>query len=171
MGVQVEGLDLWRGFIAPYINFFLFVVGGYFLFRKPLSNMLASKKNDYLLLMAQAEQAMKEASALKRELEEKLAGLKAELDSMKQQAQASAESEANQIIGRAERLADSLKQEAERVVEAEFNLAKRGMQEEIIIQATKAVHAKIINELNQEAQSQIVDVRLEALGEVKVGVH
>ncbi len=163
----MEGVDIFTGVIAPYINLVIFLVLATLMLRGPIRNALAAKRNAYEDLVKKASAAKEEAEKRNLELKERLAKLDREVEDIRVKAHAQAEQEARQLVASAETLADHLKREARRIAEAEIAAAKENLQREIIEQVKLQTVEQLKAALDDNRQHQVVQQGLKTLGGVR----
>ena len=75
------------GAIVPYVNFVVFLVAGYFLFRKPVRSLFSGQRESFEQMLKEAA-AAKEAAALEnKKLKDQLGRLDGELETMRKNAE------------------------------------------------------------------------------------
>jgi len=163
----VEGVDIFTGVIAPYINLAIFLVLATLMLRGPIRNALSAKRNAYDELVKKASAAKEEAEKRNLELKDRLVKLDREVEEIRLKAQAQAEMEARQVVASAESLAEHLKREARRIAEAEIASAKEGLQREIIEQVKLQTVEQLRASLDDNRQHQVVQQGLNTLGGVR----
>jgi len=167
--VFVEHFDWVRGFIFPYLNFLLFVVGLVFFARKPLSGLFQKRRQEFEQLVASAREAQQKAEEQLRQLNERLAGLDDEVAAIRDGARQAAEEEARKIIEQGEALARYMKDEAVRVAEAEVDRARKNLQEEVLVAVRRQVSDKIRQDMTQDEKKQYIQSQVNRLRAVSTG--
>ncbi|HYX35041.1 MAG TPA: ATP synthase F0 subunit B [Oligoflexus sp.] len=168
----MEGVDIFTGVIAPYINLAIFLVLATWMLKGPIRNALAAKRNAYEDLVRKASAAKEEAEKRNLELKERLVQLDREVEEIRIKAQAQAEQEARQVVASAESLAEHLKREARRIAEAEVAAAKVELQRDIIEQVKLQTIEQLRANLDDNRQHQVVQQGLNTLGAVRsIGSH
>lgn len=162
----MEGVDIFTGVIAPYINLAIFLVLATLLFKGPIRNALSAKRNAYDELVKKASAAKEEAEQRNLELKDRLVQLDREVEEIRVKAHAQAEQEARQLIASAEALAEHLKREARRIAEAEIAAAKEGLQREIIEQVKRQTVEQLRALLDDSRQHQVVQQSLDTLASI-----
>jgi F-type H+-transporting ATPase subunit b len=163
----VEGVDIFTGVIAPYINLAIFLVLATLMLRGPIRNALSAKRDAYEELVRKASAAKEEAEKRNLELKERLVKLDREVEDIRVKAQAQAEQEARQVVASAESLAEHLKREARRIAEAEIAAAKENLQREIIEQVKLQTVEQLKAALDDNRQHQVVQQGLKTLSGVR----
>ena len=165
----MEHFDWVRGFIFPYLNFLLFVVGLVFFARKPLSGLFQKRRQEFEQLVASAREAQQKAEEQLRQLNERLAGLDDEVAAIRDGARQAAEEEARKIIEQGEALARYMKDEAVRVAEAEVDRARKNLQEEVLVAVRRQVSDKIRQDMTQDEKKQYIQSQVNRLRAVSTG--
>lgn len=162
----MEGVDIFTGVIAPYVNLAIFLVLATLMLKGPIKNALAAKREAYEDLVRKAKAAKEEAEKRNRELQERLVQLDKEVEAIQVKAKAQAEQEARQVVANAEALAEHLKKEARRIAEAEIAAAKHELQREIIAEVQKATVEQLKAALDDNRQHQVIQKDLNSLGQI-----
>ena len=163
----MEGVDIFAGVIAPYINLVIFLVLATLMLRGPIRNALAAKRNAYEDLVRKASAAKEEAEKRNLELKDRLVKLDREVEDIRTKARVQAEQEARQVVASAESLAEHLKREARRIAETEIAVAKENLQREIIEQVKIQTVEQLKAALDDTRQHQVVQQSLNTLGGVR----
>lgn len=163
----MEGVDIFTGVIAPYVNLVIFLILATLMLRGPIRNALSAKRNAYDELVRKASAAKEEAEKRNQELKERLVKLDREVEDIRVKAKAQAEAEARQVVANAETLAEHLRREARRIAEAEIAAAKENLQNEIIEQVKLQTVEQLKAALDDNRQHQVVQQSLHTLGGVR----
>ncbi|WP_141736712.1 ATP synthase F0 subunit B [Oligoflexus tunisiensis] len=163
----MEGVDIFTGVIAPYINLGIFLILATLMLRGPVRNALAAKRNAYEDLVRKASAAKEEAEKRNLELKDRLVKLDREVEEIRVKAQTQAEQEARQVVANAEALAEHLKREARRIAEAEIAAAREELQRDIIEQVKIQTIEQLRASLDDNRQHQVVQQGLNTLGGVR----
>lgn len=159
----MEGVDLFMGVIAPYVNFFIFFFLAVYFFKKPIKKMVKQRRKDYEQLLADASQAKQDALAQQKLLDDRFAGLDAEIESLKTSVVAAAKLEAQNIVENAERLAEHTKTEAKRLADAYIQESKDRLQKELLEAVGKEVTQKLKQDLSGQQHLEIASKRVKGL--------
>ena len=165
--MEEQSIDVFRGIILPYFNFFVFVGLAIFFFRKMAVGAAAKQKTDFEKLMNESRAARDAAVARLDELKRREAGLDKEIAEILSMSKAAADVDAAKIVSDAERLAAHLKEEAKRIAQAEVEKARTTLRREIVDAVTDAVAKKLKAEMNPESQLKLVKRNITQLGELK----
>jgi F0F1-type ATP synthase membrane subunit b/b' len=160
----VEHVDMLKGVILPYANFFIFLGLAVYFFRKPARAAAAKKKADFDRLLAESQAVRDAALAKLAEFTRRHASLDREIEELRSISKQTATAEAVKIIADAERLAEHLKIEARRIAGAEVDKARAELRREIVDAVRASVTTKIRTELKADAHLMLVRQRI---GELK----
>jgi F-type H+-transporting ATPase subunit b len=120
-------------FSAVNLAIFIFILAR---FAWPaIRTAVADRHRQVVDTLAQAEEAMRAAQALKQEWERRMATLTSELDALRQQAREEIAREREQILAAAQRTAEGIRRDAERAAEQEIRAAQSALREEVARQA------------------------------------
>lgn len=159
----MEHFDWLKGFIFPYVNFFIFMFLAVKLFKKPLINAMAQRKTDFEQLVKEANSAREIAEAKHAELSRRYAQLDEEIRRMKAEGEADACQRAADMLNKAESLALHLREEARRMADAELARAREALRTEIIAEAKNQTLKKLEVELDERAQKDLAHKRITSL--------
>jgi len=159
----MQHVDLIKGIIIPYANFFVFLLLAYFLMKKPFAAMVLGRRKSFEELLHKANQEKEEAMARAQKLEAKLNSLYDEVEKIKENAKLIGSKEADKIVLEAEELAKHLIEEAHRVAAAEVTRAKNELRAEIVQEVMKDVRKKIQQDLGEKTKLEIVHRQVEVL--------
>ncbi len=148
----MEHFDWMLGFWFPYINFAIFLALAIYFFRKPLANMAAKRRQNYLSAVKVANEAKELAVAKLAEIDARLSGLDREVAAIIDTANQEAERESARIIDAANRLAANLREEASRIAEAEIVRARQELKMTVLNEVRAEVEKKIAAEFGAEQQ-------------------
>ena len=164
----MESFNWLTGFVFPCINFFLFMILLVRLAKKPLLGLLGAKRQEFLELLASAQQVRAEAEARLRELNQRLAGLDKELAQIKELARQEAEQEARIIVEKGREIASFTKEEACRLAHAELEKARSDIQAQILSAVRGQVEEKIRQDMTISEKEQYLRSQIGRLGSVAV---
>ncbi len=159
----MENFDWIKGFVFPYINFAIFLFLAFKLFKKPLINMMASKKVEFERLVKEANRAKEEAEKKNLELTARLDRMDREIAEMQEKALKDAKERADDMVAKAAQLASHLKEEAHRMAEAELVRARKALRAEIIAEAKTQTIKKIQTDLDEKSQVNLVHKKITQL--------
>lgn len=156
----MEGVDLFMGLIAPYINFFIFIFIAIKLFKKPIQGMIAARKKSHEDLVAEATRAKKEAEAKQKELNQRLSTLDSEIEEMRNKAREAAELAAKEMLDKARSVAANMTAESKRLADAQLKQAKEKLQAEIVQEVTSQVEAKLRGDVDSSKHQSLVSSKI-----------
>lgn len=162
--MEEHSLDVFRGIVLPYFNFFVFLGAAIYFFRKMVVKAAAKQRTDFEAQMNEARQARDAAIARLDELKQRQTGLDKEIAEIMAMSKGAADVDARKILSDAERLATHLRDEAKRVAAAEVDKARATMRREIVEAVRQAVTTKLKSELTADAQLRLVKKQI---GELK----
>ena len=152
----MEHFNWVQGFWFPYINFFLFAFILVKVAKKPLSNLLQARKEEYESQFKAAKKEREEADKRLAELNQRMANLNQELSDLKANAQKEAQAEAARIVEQGRVLAEHIKDEAKRVAQAELQKAQKNLNDQVLELVHAQVTEKLKKELGKEEHSRFV---------------
>ena len=142
----------------------LFFVAKKFLF-KPVMKMITDRQQEIDDMYAEADKAKKNAKDLESEYRQKLAAAVQTGEDMVKQAVARGQSREEEILSRANREAAAILDKAAADIAQEKKKAVNAAKDEISVIAL-AIAGKVVgHELNDAAQTELVDSFIEQLGE------
>ncbi len=163
----MEHFELWYGIVFPYINFFLFFVALVWLARKPLSNMVTKRRQDFDTLVKQSRDAYEKAQAKHAEISKRMAALDKEVSDIKMFTEQAARRDAERIVDDANRLASHLREEARRVADAEVERARQQIRNDIVESVRKAVEERISKDLSKDSHLKLVQSRISEIAKIQ----
>ena len=184
----MEHFDLFKSVVLPYINFFLFLVMAWWLFRKPLREALRKQHEEYYQSIHAAREAWKNAENSQREIQQRLdsmsqslaetkgkTGVDAELnyvslEDIHEKSRLQAEAEREHLLFGAKNLARQMKFEAERIAQVETDNAMEQLKKDILELTKEKVLERISAELNESGQRKVLQKKLEQLNSMSLEV-
>ena len=131
--------------------------------KKPLSNLLKAKREEYENQFMAAKKEREEADKRLSELNQRLSNLDTELSEIKAKAKKEAESDAARIVEQGRVLAEHIKDEAKRVAQAELQKAQETLNEQVLKLVHEKVAEKLKNELGKQDHSRVVASQVNTL--------
>lgn len=125
----------WSKIVFSTINFAIFLFIVFKLGRPAIPDFFASRRQQIAEALAKADEAKREAEALRLEWQRRLDGLGSELESMLKQARADIAVERDQILAAARQAAESIRRDAQRTAESELRNAQDALRAEVAKQA------------------------------------
>lgn len=165
---HVEHLDPFMQVIVPYVNFALFATAAFFLFRKPLLNSIASKRQDFEKLLAESGQLKRDAQQKHDQIKSKLHSIDDELKRLELDMKAQAQAEAATAQASGEKLATHLKEEAKRIAASELEQAKVHLRQELLDAAYQLAQKELKTRLTAGEQERLFGKSIEDLNKIQM---
>ncbi len=143
-------------YILPYVNFALFAFLIFHFGRKPVSNMLATRKENFRKDYEEARKLLTEAEAQNELLSRRLTNLDQEIAQINQRATAVTQQEIARVQENAKRMATHFKDEVSRISDAEVNQALSDLKQELMTGVMRQVHQSIATQLDGAGQQKLV---------------
>jgi F-type H+-transporting ATPase subunit b len=184
----VEHVDLVKGVLLPYINFFLFVGMAVWFFKKPLSKALSAQRESYYQTLKDANAALTSAQQKHDEINEQLqkfhhsldelqgkvgdkgAAGQLTMDGIKERARKQAEAQREALLQKTQKLARQLEEEASRIAEYEIERAREQLKKEILDITKQKVVERLKTELGESKQLQLVKNKAGVLEQLNLEV-
>jgi F0F1-type ATP synthase membrane subunit b/b' len=147
---EAHSFDPIMGQLIPTFNFLVFALLAYFFLRGPIRKAMASRKQAYLGLKAEAEKLKREADAQLAEVNQRYGSLEKEVAEIIARGTEDALKERERILEDARALARHIETEAKRIVATELAQARKALQQEIMGSLEKEMISKISAELSGE---------------------
>lgn len=161
-------LDFFSAVGIPYFNFFVFLAAFIFLFRKPLIQMAAARRDTYLSASKEANQALDASRKAFDEVKRRFDALEHELSEFRKQSEAVAHDEARRLVDDTERFARQLKDETARLATEAVERARQELREEVIKAAKALAGERISKELDAAAKEKILKARITSAASMNV---
>lgn len=153
-------LNFFSAIGIPYFNFFVFVAAFVFLFRKPLLEMVAARRQNYLSASKEAAQALEAARKAFDEVKQRFDALDRDLADFRKQSESAAHDEARRMIDETERFTRQLKEETARMAKEAVERARVELREEIVEAAKGLAATRISKELDAAAKEKILKSKI-----------
>lgn len=153
-------LNFFSAIGIPYFNFFVFVAAFVFLFRKPLLEMVAARRQNYLSASKEAAQALDAARKAFDEVKQRFDALDKDLADFRKQSESAAHEEARRMIDETERFTRQLKEETARMAKEAVERARVELREEIVEAAKGLAATRISKELDTAAKEKILKSKI-----------
>lgn len=153
-------LNFFSAIGIPYFNFFVFVAAFVFLFRKPLLEMVAARRQNYLSASKEAAQALDAARKAFDEVKQRFDALDRDLADFRKQSESAAHDEARRMIDETERFTRQLKEETARMAKEAVERARVELREEIVEAAKGLAATRISKELDAAAKEKILKSKI-----------
>jgi F0F1-type ATP synthase membrane subunit b/b' len=161
-------LDFFSAIGIPYFNFFVFVAAFVFLFRKPLLEMVAARRQNYLSASKEAAQALEAARKAFDEVKQRFDALDRDLADFRKQSESAAHDEARRMIDDTERFTRQLKEETARMAKEAVERARVELREEIVEAAKGLAATRISKELDAAAKEKILKSKIASAAAMSV---
>ena len=153
-------LNFFSAIGIPYFNFFVFVAAFVFLFRKPLLEMVAARRQNYLSASKEAAQALDAARKAFDEVKQRFEALDRDLADFRRQSESAAHDEARRMIDETERFTRQLKEETTRMAKEAVERARVELRGEIVEAAKGLAATRISKELDAAAKEKILKSKI-----------
>ncbi len=153
-------LNFFSAIGIPYFNFFVFVAAFVFLFRKPLLEMVAARRQNYLSASKEAAQALDAARKAFDEVKQRFDALDRDLADFRKQSESAAHEEARRMIDETERFTRQIKEETARMAQEAVERARVELREEIVEAAKGLAATRISKELDAAAKEKILKSKI-----------
>jgi F-type H+-transporting ATPase subunit b len=141
------------------LNFVNFAIYAYIIYRfawPPISKYLTGRRAAVVAELEAAQQARREAEAMKAEYEAKLRNLEADAERARAEVLAIAEVEARNLLEEARRSAERVRNDARLVAEQEVTRARRILQEEAAALVARVAGDLVAKQLTTQDQGRFV---------------
>ena len=167
--MQIQNLDvisvnLWQIVISLFNLVILFLLLKKFLF-KPVTAILAKRKEELEAQYLAAENAENAANANRAQWEATLSGAREEADSILSAATENARYRSDKILAEAEERAEGIVSEARAEAELTYKKAKENIRREIIEISGALTEKLIAREINTDDHHALIDTFLDEIGE------
>jgi F-type H+-transporting ATPase subunit b len=146
------------------INLAIIIAILFFFGRKFLGNNLSERRSQIEEDITDAEKRAQKATADLKEAERKLAQAQKEVENIRQSAQASAQKAKERILAENAREVERIKEAAVQDLDAERERAVAEIKQYIARLALEKVESELKNQLDQSAQTKLIDRSLAQLG-------
>ena len=161
-------LDFFSAVGIPYFNFFVFLAAFIALFRKPLLEMAAARRDAYLSSSKEAAKALEAARKTFDDVKKRFDALDQELADFRMQSETMARDEAKRILEETERFTRQLKDETARLAKDAVERARSELREEVVKAAKHLAAEKISKELDAAAKERILKSRISSAASMSV---
>ena len=158
---------------APSITQLLFPLANFLIyayiikkFALPVArDFLRSRREEILTSIESAAEAKKQAEAVVRGYQAKLAAIQQESDSIDAELRAEGEREKSKLIGEAEALATKIKEDATFLADQEVKSARQKIRAEMAAQAEATARELLQRQLSAGDQGRLVEDFIESIGQ------
>lgn len=153
------GVELWK-----FFNLLLFIVLGYWLLRRPMSDALKGRRERIRQELRKAQKERDQALAELQEMEARLTRLDEEVASMRKQAQAEAAAERERLNRETSAELNKLKESAQREIEGAGKAARQALREFAAEQSVRLAEEAIRREIRPDDDARLIHAGVEQLG-------
>ena len=157
------------GVVAPYFNFFLFLLVLVYFSRKPLAALALSKKEAFDIGAREATELFARAQTELKETKDRLSQLDEEIAKMKKDARSEAIEEERRQEKESKEAVERVKMDAKRAVASEELRAQEELRREVFLLVRRAVEDKVTATFSEEKQKQLISKRVEELNNQYAG--
>ena len=152
--------------VVPYLNFFIFAVAAFFMFRKPILGAISKKRTEFEKLVQESGRLKKEAQANHDQIKAKLQTIDAEMARLAEdlKKQGLTESAASEVA--ANKLAAHLKEEAKRIAATELEQAKVDLRQELLKAAYEIAQQDLKTRLTSIEQARLIESSVDQLKQI-----
>lgn len=144
--------------------FVLYLAFGYFLF-DPVKEVLKKRQDKIQAQLAEAENSMEQANALRTEYENRLMNIDKEREEILRETRTHALQREGEILARGKKEATRILERAHTEAALEKNKAADDIKKEIILVASAMAGKVAMASMNAKAQEQLLDDTLKEIGE------
>tara|TARA_B100001094_G_C18162750_1_gene790314 strand:+ start:1383 stop:1883 length:501 start_codon:yes stop_codon:yes gene_type:complete len=159
----MDTTHLFRDVIAPYINLGIFLFLAVWLFKKPLKEMVGSRRESFEKLLNETKKARVEAENQQNELTAKFDGMSDEISRLRAENQQLIVKENAEAKAKAKELAFHIEVEAKKLAAAEIKKAKETLALDIAAQLKSIVESRIAADVDAGVQHEIVSKKCAAI--------
>ena len=160
---------------APSITQLLFPLANFLIyayiikkFALPVArDFMRSRREEILTSIESAAEAKKQAEAVVRGYQAKLAGIQREVDAIQAELRADGEREKSKLIGEAEALAAKIKDDAMFLADQEVKSARQKTRAEMAAQAEATARELLQRQLSAGDQGRLADDFIESIGRTR----
>ncbi len=153
-------------YVAPYINFLIFLGILVYFSRKPLANFAQNRKASFEAHFKTANDSLHEAQHELEAIQKRFAGLDEEIRVLKAKAKADAEADATKIVNEGKRLAAQILEDAKRMQEGEFLEAKKQLEAEALALAKTTLVERLQKEFDENRDRAFIEGQIHELGKI-----
>lgn len=163
---MLEGVELFKGVVLPYVNLLIFLSLGFYFLRKPLTDIAQKRKSDYLEAMKSATEAKELAEKKNEELQKRVESLELEIKEIIENARKVASLEVTRLEEESKRLSQHILEEAKRIGEGEVDRARKDIKSAIIAGVKESVTSTLAKGLSEEVHKTVLDKQLGKIGSI-----
>lgn len=158
--------SFWYSIFWPYFQFAVFIFAIVYFAKKPITNMLSSRRDDLRARLSEAHEAVEMANRKVSEYKEKMSSLQKELDELKKQNLLDAKIESERILSEAQKASESILKDSERAAKELIAQSKDEVKKELFSIALAEFEKRLTpeslstlsNELKKDALNSIKEI-------------
>ena len=162
---EIISVNIWQTVVSLLNLLILFLILKKFLF-KPVQNVIKSRKDKVDAQYSEAEEALANAKASEKELNEKLSRAHNTADEIVKEATAQGERRRDNIVTEARAEADAIIRQAKAAAQMEKKKAQEDIKEQIVDVSSALTEKLIERELNVEDHRRLIDSFISEMEEV-----
>lgn len=162
---EIISVNIWQTVVSLLNLLILFLILKKFLF-KPVQNVIKSRKDKVDAQYSEAEEALANAKASEKELNEKLSRAHNTADEIVKEATAQGERRRDNIVTEARAEADAIIRQAKATAQMEKKKAQEDIKEQIVDVSSALTEKLIERELNVEDHRRLIDSFISEMEEV-----
>lgn len=162
---EIISVNIWQTVVSLLNLLILFLILKKFLF-KPVQNVIKSRKDKVDAQYSEAEEALANAKASEKELNEKLSRAHNTADEIVKEATAQGERRRDNIVTEARAEADAIIRQAKTAAQMEKKKAQEDIKEQIVDVSSALTEKLIERELNVEDHRRLIDSFISEMEEV-----
>lgn len=162
---EIISVNIWQTVVSLLNLLILFLILKKFLF-KPVQNVIKSRKDKVDAQYSEAEEALANAKASEKELNEKLSRAHNTADEIVKEATAQGEHRRDNIVTEARAEADAIIRQAKAAAQMEKKKAQEDIKEQIVDVSSALTEKLIERELNVEDHRRLIDSFISEMEEV-----
>ena len=148
----------------PWINFAIYVIGLYFILRKPLSGMWHNRRDTLMSLRERGALELRNAQGLLVEAERRIANVEPEAVHLERSIIADGEREGQQLVAEAKSRAERISKQLDESISSELRGAEVALRRELADKVLATAADRLRKELNADSDRSI---RQQVLGGVR----
>ena len=162
---EIISVNIWQTVVSLLNLLILFLILKKFLF-KPVQNVIKSRKDKVDAQYSEAEEALANAKASEKELNEKLSRAHNTADEIVKEATAQGERRRDNIVTEARAEADAIIRQAKAAAQMEKKKAQEDIKDQIVDVSSALTEKLIERELNVEDHRRLIDSFISEMEEV-----
>lgn len=153
------GLELWK-----FLNLAIFLGIGVYILRRPISQMLATRREAIQQELVQAQQQKAQALQKMADADSLLSRLDADVRTVQDQSRKEAESERQRVADSTARELEKLKQQAEREMDTATKVSRKTLRQFLAQRSVEFARQRVRGQMSPEADRQLIE---DSIGELR----